>query len=127
MWSSMGSDPRWERRGYPPLSGGAGVANVRARSFAQPATPSNAIRGKPMREMIALLLAFVMQRARGGRRTQAPLFLSSQSFGSQSSILLPSGSMIHANFPFSCDSGPWMIATSPARNCSSSPSRSSTR
>src|SRR5262245_31185276 len=33
--------------------------------------------------------------------SQAPLFLSSQVFGSQSSTLFPSGSMIHANLPFS--------------------------
>src|SRR6266576_1404565 len=58
---------------------------------------------------------------------QAPLFLSSQTFGSQSSILLSSGSMIHANLPFSCDSGPWMIATPPARSCPSSSPRLSTR
>src|SRR4051812_22273197 len=31
---------------------------------------------------------------------QAPLFLSSQSFGSQSSSLFCSGSKIHANLPF---------------------------
>jgi hypothetical protein len=29
------------------------------------------------------------------------LFLSSHTFGSQSSTLFPSGSMIHANLPFS--------------------------
>lgn len=34
------------------------------------------------------------------------LFFSSQAIGSQSSTLLPSGSMIQANLPFSCDSGP---------------------
>src|SRR2546422_6079463 len=55
-------------------------------------------------------------QARVRRRSQAPLFLSSHTFGSQSSILLSSGSMIHANLPFSCDSGPWMIATPPARD-----------
>ncbi len=32
---------------------------------------------------------------------QAPLFFSSQSIGSHNSTLFPSGSMIHANFPFS--------------------------
>jgi hypothetical protein len=58
---------------------------------------------------------------------QAPLFLSSQAFGSQSSILFSSGSMIHANFPFSCDSGPWMTSTPAARSCSSSSPRLSTR
>ncbi len=58
---------------------------------------------------------------------QAPLFFSSQSFGSQSSILFPSGSMIHANLPFSCDSGPLTTSTPPARNCSSKSSRLSTR
>ncbi len=59
--------------------------------------------------------------------SQAPLFLSSQTFGSQSSILFSSGSMIHANLPFSCDSGPWMTSTPPARSCSSSSPRLSTR
>src|SRR3989442_15969366 len=48
-----------------------------------------------------------------GGVSQAPLFLSSHTFGSQSSTLFSSGSMIHANLPFSCDSGPWMIATPP--------------
>lgn len=37
---------------------------------------------------------------------QPDLFFSSQIFGSHNSTLFPSGSMIHANFPFSCDSGP---------------------
>ncbi len=50
-----------------------------------------------------------------GDRAHAPLFLSSQRIGSQSSTLLPSGSMIHANLPFSWDSGPWMTSTPPAR------------
>ena len=62
-----------------------------------------------------------------GRHSQAPLFLSSQTFGSQSSTLFSSGSMIHANLPFSCDSGPWMTSTPPARSCSSSSPRLSTR
>src|SRR5205807_7758807 len=34
------------------------------------------------------------------RPSQAPLFLSSHTFGSQSSTLFSSGSMIHANLPF---------------------------
>jgi hypothetical protein len=38
--------------------------------------------------------------------TQALLFFSSQSIGSHSSTLFPSGSMIQANLPFSADSGP---------------------
>ena len=42
---------------------------------------------------------------------QASLFFSSQSMGSHSSTLLPSGSMIQANFPFSWDSGPLTIST----------------
>ena len=61
-----------------------------------------------------------------GRR-QAPLFLSSHAFGSQSSTLLSSGSMIQANLPFSCDSGPWMMATPSARSWSSISPRLSTR
>ena len=65
--------------------------------------------------------------AGGALGPQAPLFLSSQVFGSQSSTLFPSGSMIHANLPFSCDSGPWMTSTPPARSCSSSSPRLSTR
>jgi hypothetical protein len=39
------------------------------------------------------------------------LFFSSGIIGSHSSSLLPSGSMICANFPFSCDSGPDTIST----------------
>ena len=45
-----------------------------------------------------------------GTIPQALLFLSFQILGSQSSILLSSGSIIHANLPFSCDSGPWTIS-----------------
>lgn len=60
-----------------------------------------------------------MVGAEGGSRTLMPLrtmdfhalFFSSQFIGSQSSTLLLSGSMIHANFPFSCDSGPDTIST----------------
>src|SRR5688572_4766846 len=58
---------------------------------------------------------------------QATLFLSSHFIGSHSSTLLPSGSMIHANFPFSCDSGPPTISTPPVRSCSIISSRLSTR
>lgn len=39
------------------------------------------------------------------------LFFSSMIIGSQSSTLLPSGSMIHANFPFSSDCGPDTVST----------------
>jgi hypothetical protein len=39
------------------------------------------------------------------------LFFSSQIIGSHSSTLFLSGSMIHANFPFSCDSGPDTTST----------------
>ena len=39
------------------------------------------------------------------------LFFSSKIIGSHSSTLFLSGSMIHANFPFSCDSGPDTIST----------------
>ena len=39
------------------------------------------------------------------------LLSSSHGIGSHSSTLFPSGSRIHANFPFSWDSGPFMIST----------------
>jgi hypothetical protein len=39
------------------------------------------------------------------------LFSSSHGIGSHSSTLLPSGSRIHANFPFSWDSGPFKMST----------------
>src|SRR5207245_9224702 len=55
-----------------------------------------------------------------GGVSQAPLFLSSHTFGSQSSTLFSSGSMIHANLPFSCDSDPWMSYTHHSRILSSS-------
>lgn len=55
------------------------------------------------------------------------LFFSSQGTGCHSSTLLPSGSMIHANVPFSCDSGPLTISTPAARSWSSISARSSTR
>src|SRR3546814_18442995 len=53
--------------------------------------------------------------------------LAFQRLGSKSSTLFPSGSMIHANFPFSCDSGPPMIATPASRSRARISSRSSTR
>lgn len=46
-----------------------------------------------------------------------PLFFSSQILGSQSSTLLPSGSIIHANLPFSWVSGPWMTSMPEAVSC----------
>src|SRR6185503_2055068 len=70
-------------------------------------------------------LAYFLRAA--WRRRQALLFLSSQSIGSQSSTLFPSGSMIHANFPFSADSGPDTISIPDARSCPSISSRLSTR
>ncbi len=71
----------------------------------------------PLREKLVLL----------GGKDQSPLFFSSQFIGSQSSTLFPSGSMIQANFPFSCDSGPLTISTPPACSCAIISSRSSTR
>lgn len=65
--------------------------------------------------------------ASAGLRNQACLFLSSHAIGCQSSTLLPSGSTIHANLPFSCDSGPPTICTSLRRRSASISSRSSTR
>src|SRR5215213_129612 len=62
-----------------------------------------------------------------GQGLQAPLFFSSQLIGSHNSTLFPSGSMIHANLPFSCDSGPPMISTPPALSCAIISSRLSTR
>lgn len=67
-----------------------------------------------------------MRRGPPGTR-QASLFLASQAFGSQSSTLLPSGSMIHAKEPFSADSGPETISTPSARSWSSISPRLSTR
>jgi hypothetical protein len=60
-------------------------------------------------------------------QAQASLLLSFHSIGSQSSTLFPSGSIIHANLPFSCDSGPPTISIPEARSCASISSRSSTR
>lgn len=57
----------------------------------------------------------------------SPLFLSSQSMGSHSSTLLPSGSMIQANLPFSCDSGPPTSGTPPCSSCDTISSMLSTR
>src|SRR6185503_17725688 len=54
-------------------------------------------------------------------------FFSSMSFGSHNSTLLPSGSMIHANFPFTSESGPLMISIPPSRSCAIISSRLSTR
>jgi hypothetical protein len=67
------------------------------------------------------------RRAGETNSDQPALFLSSNSCGSHNSTLLPSGSLIHANFPFSCDSGPLRISTPAARRFASSPVRSSTR
>ena len=55
------------------------------------------------------------------------LFLSSQSIGSHSSTLLPSGSRIQANLPFSADSGPFTGSIPFAFSCASMPSSESTR
>ena len=45
------------------------------------------------------------------------LFFSSDSIGSHSSTLFPSGSRIHANFPLSSESGPFKISTSFCFSC----------
>lgn len=55
------------------------------------------------------------------------LFLSSQSFGSQSSSLLPSGSITQANLPFSCFSIGLRSGIPAAARSLASVSRSSTR
>src|SRR5258705_5612881 len=49
------------------------------------------------------------------------LFLSSHSIGSHSSTLLPSGSRIQANLPFSADSGPFTVSIPLAFSCPPNP------
>jgi DNA-binding transcriptional MerR regulator len=69
-------------------------------------------------------------RIPGYRRCVPPrhcLFLSSQSIGSHSSTLLPSGSRIQANLPFSAESGPFTGSIPFAFSCASMPSSESTR
>lgn len=69
---------------------------------------------QPEPEVIGLLALMLLQESRRAARTSPSgelillenqphhrLFLSSQSFGSQSSTLLPSGSMTQRNAPFS--------------------------
>ena len=63
----------------------------------------------------------------GHDRRRHCLFLSSQSIGSHSSTLLPSGSRIQANLPFSADSGPFTGSIPFALSCASMPSSESTR
>src|SRR5207237_4454694 len=72
---------------------------------------------------VASLQRFV---GRLGQELQALLFFSSQIIGSHNSTLFPSGSMIHANLPFSCDSGPPTISIPPALSCAIISSRLST-
>lgn len=69
-----------------------------------------------------------LQRSESNARmTSYLLFLSSQSLGSQSSILLSSGSITQANAPFSWYSGPLSIAMPAAVSCAIISSRLSTR
>ncbi len=60
-------------------------------------------------------------------QTQGALFFASKIIGSHNSTLLPSGSIIHANLPFSCDSGPPTTSIASVRSCASNSSRLSTR
>ena len=69
----------------------------------------------------------VDRRALRTIQTQAFLFFSSEVIGSHSSTLLPSGSMIQANLPFSSESGPLTISIPLLLSCASSAIRSSTR
>jgi hypothetical protein len=64
-------------------------------------------------------------RRLGGSLIQTAL--TQPCFGSQSSTLFPSGSMIHANLPLSSDSGPFTTSMPLSLSCASNAVRSSTR
>src|SRR5688572_20744368 len=72
-------------------------------------------------------VAAAFRPCRKSRRPRHCLFLSSQSIGSHSSTLLPSGSRIQANLPFSADSGPFTGSIPFAFSCARMPSSESTR
>ncbi len=82
----------------------------------KPATASPKIKAKRPRSS-SKPAQVALRRRRPQASRYASLFLLSQSLGSQSSTLLPSGSISQRNLPFSWDSGPLKMATPASRSC----------